>query len=382
LSPSCAVAAASDSTRQVSAPRTVYDVSLENQLDQNSSNIQRPLVDWPLAAATGARFVRGGPQVSREQADLVVAELGGLTIEAEGHVRELTGLGHGLPLLPGEVVDRPGWIRAAASGLRILTERALPAERDEVFGPLLAKGAGVQTGFVLAFLASKVLGQYDPFGGVDRSGSLLLVAPNVASAEQSMRVPGRDFRMWVCLHESTHRLQFTAVDWLRDYFSDEVARLVGTVTGDSQGLSDLFGRLPHALSGRGRDEERAPLMELLRSPEQWKVMDRLIALSTLLEGHADYVMDTVGPQVVPSVEVIRRRFTLRRKGGGLLDRTLRSLLGLDAKIRQYAEGAEFTRKVIAEVGMEKFNVIWTSPETLPLKAELTDPASWVRRVRP
>jgi coenzyme F420 biosynthesis associated uncharacterized protein len=186
--------------------------------------------------------------------------------------------------------------------------------------------------------------------------------------------------MWVCLHECTHRLQFTAVDWLRDYFADEVERLVGGLAGtDVEGLAEIFGRLPDTLK-EARRAKSLGLAELLQSPQQRAVLDRLVALSTLLEGHADYVMDAVGPVVVPSVETIRARFTARRKGGSIFDRLLRSLLGVEAKIRQYAEGAAFTRHVIDSVGMDGFNAVWTSPNTLPTRSEITQPASWVRRI--
>jgi coenzyme F420 biosynthesis associated uncharacterized protein len=192
-----------------------------------------------------------------------------------------------------------------------------------------------------------------------------------------MDVPAHDFRLWVCLHECTHRLQFTAVTWLRDYFADEVERLVsGLAGGGSDSLADLVGRLPEAI----KQGPKLNLAELLQSPKERAVFDRLLALSTLLEGHADFVMDAVGPQVVPSVDTIRARFTARRKGGGVFDRLLRALLGVDAKIRQYEEGAKFTKHVVDAVGMEGFNAVWRSPNTLPSRAEIADPAAWVRRL--
>jgi coenzyme F420 biosynthesis associated uncharacterized protein len=237
---------------------------------------------------------------------------------------------------------------------------------------------------VLAFLSSRVLGQYDPFGGPDRSGRLLLVAPNVVGAQRALGVSAADFRLWVCLHECTHRLQFTAVPWLRDYFATEVGRLLSSIDASAM---DALARLPEALrvarerlrSG-ARGGGPVGLIELFQSPEQRELLDRLIALTTLLEGHADHVMDAVGPAVVPSVAVIRRRFAERRKGGGLLDRLLRTLLGVEAKVRQYAEGSAFTRHVVDTVGMTGFNAVWTSPETLPSRAEITDPDAWLRRV--
>ncbi len=343
-------------------------------------------VDWSVAAGTGQALAGGGPSVDPAEARSAVRELREITSVAESHVRELTGLGEGLPLRDGEVVDRPGWVKAAVQGLAALTDGALPATYSGPLGSVLAGTAGVQAGMVLAFLSSRVLGQYDPFGANDHDGEgrLLLVAPNIVGAQRALGVPAADFRLWVCLHECTHRLQFTAVPWLRDYFAGEVGRLLSSI--DESAL-DALSRLPEALRIarerlRSGTKTAGPvgLIELFQSPEQRQLLDSLIALSTLLEGHADHVMDAVGPAVVPSVAVIRRRFAERRKGGGLLDRLLRTLLGVEAKVRQYAEGSAFTRHVVDTVGMTGFNTVWTSPETLPTRAEIADPDAWLRRV--
>jgi coenzyme F420 biosynthesis associated uncharacterized protein len=337
-------------------------------------------VDWSVAVATAQRLIKPGPAVPIEEAELAVAQLRGATDVAETHVRELTGLGVGLPLHPGDVVDRRRWVEAAAEGLAALTDGALPVGPSRAMGGVLAGSAGVQAGMVLAFLGGRVLGQYDPFGGDPESGRLLLVAPNIMAAQRALDVPAEDFQMWVCLHECTHRLQFNAVPWLRDYFAGEVAAFLA---GLDETATSAFSRLPELMKQiRNRDTDTGPigLVEVLQSPKQRAVFDRLIALSTLLEGHADHVMDAVGPSVVPSVTTIRARFTARRRGGGVLDRILRTLLGVDAKVKQYAAGAAFTRHVVDEVGMAGFNQVWESPETLPLRAEIADPAAWVRRI--
>jgi coenzyme F420 biosynthesis associated uncharacterized protein len=269
-------------------------------------------------------------------------------------------------------------------GLAALTDGVLPGAYTGPLGGVLAGTAGVQAGMVLAFLSSRVLGQYDPFSGDGHTGRLLLVAPNIVAAQRALSVPAADFRLWVCLHECTHRLQFTAVPWLRDHFAGQVGRLLSSI--DDSAL-DAVGRLPEVLRTarerlRSQDRPLGPLtlIELFQTDEQRRLLDGLIALSTLLEGHADHVMDAVGPRVVPSVETIRSRFAERRKGGGLLDRLLRTLLGVEAKVRQYAEGSAFTKHVVDAVGMAGFNAVWTSPETLPSRAEITDPARWLRRV--
>jgi len=296
-------------------------------------------VDWALARRTAARLVPAGPPVSRDDAVELVRRLRSDAAVAEGHVRAVTGLGEGLPLLPADVVDRPAWAAAAIDGMAALTAGARLPHTPKVARAVTATTAGLQVGGVLAYLGGRVLGQYDPFGGADGEGRLLLVAPNVYAAQQALNVPSVDFGMWVCLHEATHRLQFTAVPWLREHFSQEVGRFLSMA-----------------------------------------VLDRLLALTTLLEGHADHVMDAAGPDVVPSVETIRARFTLRRRGGGLVDRLLRALLGVEAKVKQYAVGSAFTKYVVLAVGMDGFNRVWESPQTLPSRAELADPAAWLERV--
>src|SRR3954447_22783899 len=108
-------------------------------------------------------------------------------------------------------------------------------------------------------------------------------------------------------------------------------------------------------------------------------MDRVTGFMSLLEGHAEHVMDGVGPAVVPSVQHIRDRFEQRRRDkGGPFERFLRRLLGMDLKALQYSQGRAFVSHVVDELGMDGFNRIWTSPETLPSKAEITDPDAWIK----
>jgi coenzyme F420 biosynthesis associated uncharacterized protein len=341
-------------------------------------------VRWGLAATTGSHLVPPGPAVSAGEAAAEVARLAEGARRGEGHVRDLTGLGVGLPVPDAAVVDRPGWITSATegiaeltSGVRLPTARAgRPSTLGRVAGGVTSSVAAAQMGGLLAFLSTKVLGQYDPFAGPARGGQLLLVAPNVTAAREALDVDAQDFALWVCIHEATHRLQFTAVPWLRDHFRDEVTTFA---SGMESGVSAAMERLPDVVKAL-RSRADVSLLELVQGPEQGAVLDRLLALTTLLEGHAEHVMDEVGPTVVPSVEVIRRRFTARRRGGGPVDRLLRVLLGVQAKIQQYEQGRVFVDEVVATVGMEGFNAVWTSPETLPRRPEITDPAAWVRRV--
>jgi coenzyme F420 biosynthesis associated uncharacterized protein len=175
-------------------------------------------------------------------------------------------------------------------------------------------------------------------------------------------------------------VQFTAVPWLRDHMLSEIGEFVAATDVDPEHmramLGDAFGRVGELLRG----DSGAGLVDLFTGPEQRMVIERLTAVMSLLEGHADVVMDGVGPQVIPTVATIRQKFTQRRKGASPLDVLLRRLLGLEAKMKQYADGAVFVNAVIDKVGMDDFNAVWTSPETLPTAAEIADPARWVARV--
>ncbi|HEX6872657.1 MAG TPA: zinc-dependent metalloprotease, partial [Micromonosporaceae bacterium] len=233
-------------------------------------------------------------------------------------------------------------------------------------------------GTVLAYLSGRVLGQYEVFAS--DPGQLLLVAPNIVEIERKLEAQPRDFRLWVCLHEVTHRTQFTAVPWLRAHFLGEVAAFV-----DAGGAPDQMAERARQALGAIVDLIRNPdgrtsVLDLVQTPAQRAVLDRLTALMTLLEGHAEFVMDGVGPDVVPSVAEIRAKFNRRREGGNPVEKTVRRLLGIDVKLRQYAEGRRFVHEVVDLVGMTGFNRIWESPITLPMLSELTDPAAWVARV--
>lgn len=334
------------------------------------------LVDWQLARSTGIRLAPAGPLASRVEVEAVVRQLRRASERAVGPVMDVTGLEAPFDEHRTVVVGRPEWISSNVGQFQTAIEPVAHLLRDRepsaVAQAVGSRVTAVQMGVVLSWLSGKVLGQFEAFGG---QGRLLLVAPNIVHAERQLDVPPTDFRLWVCLHEETHRVQFGAVSWLSGYFTDEVHSYLRAVDPDA---GSAIGRVVAGLRQRTRGE--GGLIDLMQTEEQRAILDRLTALMSLLEGHADVVMDAVGPQVVPSVDLIRQRFDVRRQQAGTLDGALRRLLGLDAKLRQYVEGAAFVRAVVDRVGMQDFNAVWTSPETLPRPGEIADPQAWIARV--
>ena len=392
------------------------------------------MIDWDLAISTGTRFARQGPQVSLADARAVVAELRGLTAVVQQPVREVTGLTSREVTGPVAVVDRPGWIKANVGGFRVVLEPLAEklAERGSgvpaagsVVAAVGSRVTGVQAGLILAYLSARVLGQYELFlppgeggagdgtdvvatpatatatpnganGGNGASGAsangayahdaaqgvgrLTLVAPNIVMVERELGVDPHDFRRWVCLHEETHRVQFTSVPWLRGYVQGMMTEFLLASDLDPAAIVDRLRAAAGAVAGAVRGGDGESLIEAMQTPAQRALLDKLTAVMTLVEGHGDYVMDAVGPQVVPSVAEIREKFNSRRGSAGRVEQILRRILGIDLKMKQYAEGSRFVRTVVEEAGMAGFNKVWTSPQTLPTRAELSRPADWLARV--
>jgi coenzyme F420 biosynthesis associated uncharacterized protein len=335
------------------------------------------LVDWDFAVTVGSRVAGPGPDVSPDEAAAAVVELREGAARSTPLVQEFTGLHAEAGTAPVLVVDRKGWLRANADGFatiltpivdKLAEKKGPPSAFAEAVG---SRVTGAEVGLMLGFLGTKVLGQFDPFFAPH--GRLLLVAPNVVHVEREIRADPTDFRLWVCLHEETHRVQFTANPWLGDHLMAQMNALADTL--EPKAILEGLRRGAEAI--RGGD---GSVLDLVSSPEQKEILDRVTGVMSLLEGHADVVMDGVGPTVIPSVAQIRKKFNQRRQGVGALDKLLRRLLGLDAKMAQYRDGAAFVRHVVDRVGMDDFNAVWSGPESLPSKAEIGDPDAWVARV--
>lgn len=346
------------------------------------------MIDWDVAVSTARRLMRPGPAVTAAEAREVGDELRRIVPVAERHVAELTGLVPPDLDIPVAVVDRVGWVQANVEGFQLVLapvlDKIASKRPSRSGGGLVAaigsRVTGVQVGTLMAYVAARVLGQFELFVPAGGAGRLTLVAPNIVETERRLEVDPHDFRLWVALHEVTHQTQFTAVPWLREHFLGLVREFVDASELDPAQLAARLRSAVSAVRGAAGGGSGVSLIEAIQSPEQRAVLSRVQALMSLLEGHADVVMDSVAPEVVPTVAHIRKRFEERRKGTGAIDRMIRSLLGLDLKMRQYAEGAAFVRHVVDAEGMARFNTVWSSPETLPTEAEIRDPQAWVTRV--
>jgi coenzyme F420 biosynthesis associated uncharacterized protein len=278
------------------------------------------------------------------------------------------------------VMSRGEWIGANLNGLQRLLEplarRLLPegSSRSE----LRRKALGVQLGGLLGYVSKKVLGQYDAFLPPDDVGIVYFVGPNVVEAESRFALAPRDFRLWIALHEATHRVQFGATPWLRGYLQGRIDEYLGTVQLDSRQLVEQLRRALEEVRA-GTSPKGVNGVMLLLTPEQRELFKRMQAMMSLLEGHASWVMNEVGKETIRDLERMRRSLKQRRQTGGM-EKSFQRAIGFDQKVRQYDAGESFVRGVAERVGVEGLNRIWDREEHLPSLVEISEPERWIARV--
>ncbi|MBV8462966.1 MAG: zinc-dependent metalloprotease [Acidimicrobiales bacterium] len=320
-----------------------------------------------------------------------------LTAQAEELVAAATGLRSASGPARARVTDRAGWVHANIASFQRLVgphldrldpSRAVRAHplTERLAGPVAVVGrttTGAQMGLILGWLSTRVLGQYDLLlteEAVEDQDLVYFVGPNILALERQHGFEPREFRLWLALHEVTHRCQFTAIPWMRDYFVSLVEEGIGSLDPDPARFAEALRRMSEEIrAGRNPLKENGAL-GLVATPEQLEGIQRIQALMSLLEGHGDVTMDRAGAAVIPSAgrfaEVLRQR---RRQVKGPA-RLLQQLIGLEAKLRQYEEGERFIAAVEESGGPQLLDRAWQGPEWLPSLQEIREPSAWISRV--
>ena len=371
------------------------------------------VIDWGAAQRVG-ELLAGSPPFGGVRSSSVEP----LVREFAGQVGAYSGLSSPTALPALELVDRPGWISANLSSMRPLLAPLTDAMGDGkglFAGPLRSVSGvlmGVQVGALTGVLSQRVLGQYD-LALLDASvpPRLLLLAPNLARAARNLGVDRDQLVLWVSIHEITHAVQFAGAPWLREYLGGILKELIEglqvTISGGraADGEDAAGDRDPAANDGAAGNDarggwmpsmpklrdvaelremvERARRGELLRltiGEERWALVERMQAAMSLIEGHAEHVMDAVGADVLPSLPRLRAAMNHRRENRGLPWRVLERLLGLELKMRQYETGRRFCDAVVDAGGPQALALAWSGPDALPTPAELERPSLWIARV--
>src|ERR687898_3214326 len=355
---------------------------MEATIDWSMGSRAAALIDWGTVSQTGRRVGGSGPPTPAVERARMREDLAEVVPYAETLIQEFTGLSSaGRSPARAWLMSRGEWVNANAKGLQRLleplAERVLPegAPRSD----LRRKALGAQIGALLGYVSRKVLGQYDAFLPPDDDGLLYFVGPNVAEVEQRFLLPPRDFRLWIAVHEVTHRVQFGSAPWLRDHIRGQVDRYLGTVSLESNDLGKQIRRAIEEARAGANVRGMGGLF-LLLNDEQREIVRHVQGVMSLLEGHASFVMNEVSKDHVGDLPRMRKALAERRQRAGGVERSFQRAIGFDKKIEQYDAGERFVREVVSRAGMDGLNRVWLAPEGLPTVEEIAEPSAWVARV--
>jgi coenzyme F420 biosynthesis associated uncharacterized protein len=350
------------------------------------------LVDWQLAERIAVRAAGREPLADSYHYESLEPDFQELTSLAEELVAAETGLHSLAGPARGKVTDRAGWVRANISSFQRLlapfTDRMAPRVSGPTV-PIMRAAAAAEIGLLLGWMSGRVLGQYDLLvaGGSDDEPAadadlVYYVGPNVLALEKKFGFPPREFRLWLALHEVTHRAQFTGVPWMRDHYLGLIDRTLSVAGFDPMVLLRALKRTAEELRAGRSPLAEGGITHLLAGPDQRAALDEIGGLMSLLEGHGDVTMDRAGAGHVPSAERFGRVLRNRRASATGLSKLVQRLIGLEAKMNQYQQGEDF----IAEVerlggGKDALGPVWRGPSWLPTLTEIREPHEWVERVR-
>jgi coenzyme F420 biosynthesis associated uncharacterized protein len=353
-------------------------------------------VAWDLAERVAVRVAGHEPLEDSYLYRTLEPDFEELTAEAEELVEKETGLTSSAGPARARVTDRAGWVHANIASfqrlLRPVTDKLAaaldqPATIGPVTIPVARVGrsvAGTQVGLLLGWMSTRVLGQYDQLLIEDENPEdqdiVYYVGPNVLALEKRFAFPPREFRLWLALHEVTHRMQFTGVEWMRPYFLSLIESTLAGVEPDPKRFMEALRRATDAMRHGQNPLDDGGLITLLAGPEQYEAIQQIGGLMSLLEGHGDVTMDRAGADRIPSAERFSRVLRQRRAQKGPM-KLISTLVGLDAKMRQYEQGEQFIETIEADMGREFLAQVWQGPEWLPDLAEIREPSRWVERVR-
>ncbi|MHB8295103.1 MAG: zinc-dependent metalloprotease [Acidimicrobiales bacterium] len=345
-------------------------------------------IAWDVAERVATLVAGRAPSSASYHYDSLQPDFDELTAVAEELVAEETGLRSSLGPARAVVTDRPGWVHANVSSfqrlLRPLTEHLAPKIAASFLAPASRAVSGAELGALLGWMSTRVLGQYDLLLVEEENPAdqdiVYFVGPNVVAIEKRFDFPPRQFRLWLAIHEVTHRAQFTGIDWMRPHFLSLVDRALSGLGPDPRLLLDGLRRAARQIRAGENPLAEGGLVGLLAGPEQHQLLRQVQALMSLLEGHGDVTMDRAGAAVIPEAGEFSAALKARRAQMRGPARLLAQIIGLEAKMRQYEQGERFIEAVEREAGREVMDLVWRGPEWLPSFDELGEPALWVSRV--
>jgi coenzyme F420 biosynthesis associated uncharacterized protein len=347
-------------------------------------------IAWDVAERVATGLTRRKPPMLDYERQAMASDFAELTADAEVLVAEETGLVSLAGPARARVTDRAGWVSANIASFQRLLRPVLARLESTMAssrGPHLPMSAsrqlsGAQVGLLLGWMSGRVLGQYDQLliedERPDDQDIVYYVGPNIAAVERRYGFPPREFRLWIAIHEVTHRAQFTGVPWMRDHFLSLLDETLDGFDPDPRRLLDGLRRAVGEIRSGHNPMDDGGLVALFATPAQQAAIQRIGGMMSLLEGHGDITMDRAALHRIPNAAAFSAALHARRRQHGL-SKVISTLVGLDAKMRQYEQGERFITEVEGVGGRELLTRVWRGPQWLPSWPEIREPARWIER---
>lgn len=348
------------------------------------------VIDWEKARDTATRMNQGVSLTATER-ERLNAYYFDLVEKCVPIVTEYTGtsLPNGAPQT--FAFDRVDWINANLESFQRMFKAIdeLNATKSlsgfsRLWHGINQKVLSYQIGLVLGYMGRRVLGQYDLAllgrEQVTETGKLYYVEPNIKGIEAKLGLPKEDFRMWLALHETTHAFEFEGHPWVRDHFNGLLDRYMNFVNEDAEQLKQgMKGLKVFADRVKNRDAGATGWIEAFMNKEQRALFNEMQAMMCVVEGYSNHVMNAVGKTLLPTYDLIARKFEERQAQRTQAEQLFAKLTGLDVKMEQYRAGEIFIDAIVAARGQDAARLVWHAAEFLPDMNEIREPDLWLRR---
>ena len=328
---------------------------------------------------------------------------------AELHITQATGLRSStdapLTIAP---VTRADWVRNSMQPLKPLLEQlaasmtSSPAADgmdsnnpqmamfEQLFSSMRPMMVGMTTGSMVGHIALKSLGTYDLPLPRPGTSELLIVVSNLNALGAEWSLDGDELKMWIVLSEVAHH-SVLSLPHVAEQMNNLIGRYAAAfkndptdlgeklsgldmASGDMSNLADLQKQLQEAFG------DPSGLLNTMRSPEQSAILPEIAALTAVIVGYVDHIMDSVGEGLISSYGQLTEAVRRRRVTTAESDRFVERLLGLELDQALYDRGRAFIDGV-AELGGEAgLAKLWESAETLPTPNEIGSPGLWLARM--
>jgi coenzyme F420 biosynthesis associated uncharacterized protein len=352
-----------------------------------ASKEPRSVANWDLARMIALQVSESAQHPVRDRARRQ-AQYQRLVEQSEPLIAQYMGAGLARPIHHVYVVDRREWLEANFASFRQLLEPVEELVREVqpagTLGTLVGLAnreiVGVQMGVLLGYLGRRVLGQYDLSllsPDPQAHGSLYFVEPNIARVQHLLGSDDEEFRLWITLHETSHVFEFEAFPWVRGYFQGLLHEFMAQVSHQLGSLADLPQLIERVQAGRAAGKH---WIEILLTPEQQRVFDKLQALMSLVEGYSNHIMNSIGRELMPSFDQIEERVRQRQLNRPIFEELFNRVTGMDLKLAQYRQGEIFVDTIVAARSVAFVNRVWERPENLPTMDEIRNPQRWMERM--